>query len=174
MTIFFSTSGRGESTGYGVYSTLLRPVSRRGDTPEIPWLARWVGGSAQGGNECNRTAMLAGSPAALSASRRKNSRNEVLGSGTEVCISVDRVAEGARTRIGRLSISRACAARGSDLPCLVLRVYPASCFAPAAPSAPFASSLSRRTISAVSRMSASLSSSPIAEAIARNRAFNSR
>ena len=118
--------------------------------------------------------MLAGSPTALSASRRKNSRNEVLGSGTEVCISVDRVAEGARTRIGRLSISRACAARGSDLPCLVLRVYPASCFAPAAPSAPFASSLSRRTISAVSRMSASLSSSPIAEAITRNRAFNSR
>src|SRR6516225_3837442 len=103
MTIFSSTSGRGESTGYGVYSTLLRPVSRRGDTPEIPWLARWVGSSAQGGNECNRTAMLAGSPAALSASRRKNSRNEVLGSGTEVCISVDRVAEGARTRIGRLA-----------------------------------------------------------------------
>src|SRR5215469_10815848 len=32
-----------------------------------------------------------------------------------------RVAEGARTRIGRLSISRACTARGSDLPCLVLR-----------------------------------------------------
>ena len=56
MTIFSSTSGRGESTGYGVYSTLLRPVSRRGDTPEIPWLARWVGSSAQGGNECNRTA----------------------------------------------------------------------------------------------------------------------
>jgi len=73
----------------------------RGDTPEIPWLARWVGSSAQGGNECNRTAMLAGSPTALSASRRKNSRNEVLGGGTEVCISVDRVAEGARTRIGR-------------------------------------------------------------------------
>jgi hypothetical protein len=95
MTIFSSTSGRGESTGYGVYSTLLRPVSRRGDTPEIPWLARWVGSSAQGGNECNRTAMLAGSPTALSASRRKNSRNEVLGSGTEVCISVDRAAEGA-------------------------------------------------------------------------------
>src|SRR5215472_263390 len=57
----------------------------------------------------------------LRASRRKNSRNAVLGSGTEVCISVDSVAEGARTRIGRLSISRACTARGSDLPCLVLR-----------------------------------------------------
>src|SRR5215471_17954782 len=113
--------GSGREYGYGVYSTLLRPVSRRGDTPEIPWLARWVGSSARGGNECNRTAMLAGSPTALSASRRKNSRNAVLGSGTEVCISVDRVAEGARTRIGRLSISRACTARGSDLPCLVLR-----------------------------------------------------
>src|SRR6516165_796800 len=116
MTIFSSTSGRGESTGYGVYSTLLRPVSRRGDTPKIPWLARWVGSSAQGGNECNRTAMLVGSPTALSASRRKNSLNEVLGGGTEVCISVDRVAEGART-VEHL----ACTARGSDLPCLVLR-----------------------------------------------------
>ena len=39
---------------------------------------------------------------------------------------------------------------------------------------PFASSLSRCTISAVLRMSASLSSSPIVEAIARNRALNSR
>src|SRR5215469_2246660 len=36
-------------------------------------------------------------------------------------VSPSRVAEGARTRIGRLSISRACTARGSDLPCLVLR-----------------------------------------------------
>jgi hypothetical protein len=39
---------------------------------------------------------------------------------------------------------------------------------------PFVSSLSRRTISVVFRISASLSSAPIAEAIARNRAFNSR
>ncbi len=39
---------------------------------------------------------------------------------------------------------------------------------------PFASSLSRRTISAVLRMSASRSSSPIVEAIARSRALNSR
>src|SRR5262249_8764268 len=38
----------------------------------------------------------------------------------------------------------------------------------------FEGALSRRTISVVSRMSASLSSSPIVEAITRNRAFNSR
>src|SRR5262249_3746476 len=38
----------------------------------------------------------------------------------------------------------------------------------------FASSLSRRTISVVVRMSASLKSAPIVEAIARNRALNSR
>jgi hypothetical protein len=39
---------------------------------------------------------------------------------------------------------------------------------------PFVSSLSRRTISVVLRMSASLKSAPIVDAIARNRAFNSR
>jgi hypothetical protein len=39
---------------------------------------------------------------------------------------------------------------------------------------PFASSLSRRTISVVLRIFASLSSAPIVEAIARNRALNSR
>src|ERR1700737_3345439 len=39
---------------------------------------------------------------------------------------------------------------------------------------PFVSSLSRRTISVVLRMSASLKSAPIVDAIARNRALNSR
>jgi hypothetical protein len=39
---------------------------------------------------------------------------------------------------------------------------------------PFASSLSRRTISVVLRMSASLSSAPIVEAIASNRALSAR
>jgi hypothetical protein len=39
---------------------------------------------------------------------------------------------------------------------------------------PFASSLSRRTILMVLRMSASLKSAPIVDAIARNRALNSR
>ena len=39
---------------------------------------------------------------------------------------------------------------------------------------PFASSLSRRTMSVVFRMSASLKSEPIVEATARNRALNSR